>query len=227
MTKVLVICDDIWHPADVIRRGLEDFDEDISFDFVITAKDILTPEMLAQYPVIFNCKANYVNAANSNPWFEEGVTEVGPAQFEEYIRKGGVFAAIHSGTCYSIKEGTEQDEKTKEPNDAMVALTGCSFDGHPPRCEVTAHVALPDHPVMKGVQDFTERDEHYQMIIHIAGVVPLLLTTSATGQPQIAAYERRIGEGRLIVLTPGHTLAVWKNPEFRKILRNIIRMGEK
>ena len=46
MTNVLVICDDVWHPGEVIMRGLKGVGEGkITFDFVMDAKDILTPEI--------------------------------------------------------------------------------------------------------------------------------------------------------------------------------------
>ena len=57
--RILVIADDIWHPVEVIRRGLEAFpDGDVSFAIVCTAKDILTPEMLAAYPIVMICKGD-------------------------------------------------------------------------------------------------------------------------------------------------------------------------
>lgn len=84
--KILLICDDLWHPAEVLRRGLADMDRaKFQLDFVMTAKDILTPELLREYPVIINAKGNAVNAANTAPWFEPTVTEVGPAEFREYV----------------------------------------------------------------------------------------------------------------------------------------------
>ena len=42
MEKVLVICDDLWHPAEVIEKGLAArADGRFSFDIVKAAKDIL------------------------------------------------------------------------------------------------------------------------------------------------------------------------------------------
>ena len=79
MKRVLVLCDDLWHPAEVIEKGFALMEGDAyQFDFILAVKDILTPERLAQYPVVINCKSNNVIAANTEPWFEEGVTEVCP-----------------------------------------------------------------------------------------------------------------------------------------------------
>lgn len=102
MEKVLVICDDLWHPAEVIEKGLAArTDGRFSFDIVKAAKDILTLERIAKYRLIVCCKSNNVIAANTAPWFEAGVTEVGPAELEEYVRAGGGLLVIHSGLAYN------------------------------------------------------------------------------------------------------------------------------
>ena len=44
--KVLVLCDDIWHPGEVVKRGLAPLaDEGFALDFVSSPKDILTVKM--------------------------------------------------------------------------------------------------------------------------------------------------------------------------------------
>ena len=49
MKKLLVICDDVWHPAEIVEQGFSYIqNEEIQFDFVRTAKDILTEELLAE-----------------------------------------------------------------------------------------------------------------------------------------------------------------------------------
>ena len=101
MEKILMLIDDYWHPADVIEMGLQSWgDVPFEFDIVKTAKDILTPKRIAKYRAIINLKGNCINAANTQPWFEEGVTEVMPKQFIEYIENGGGFIAVHAGLAF-------------------------------------------------------------------------------------------------------------------------------
>ena len=53
MDKILVICDDLWHPAEVIQRGLAlRSDPAFSFDVMRDAKDCLTPQLLRTYPAV-------------------------------------------------------------------------------------------------------------------------------------------------------------------------------
>lgn len=209
--KVLLICDDLWHPAEVLERGLGCLAADgYELDFVKTAKDILTPEMLRRYPVIINAKGNSVNAANNEPWFEETVTEVMPEDFKEYIEQGGGFIALHAGNTYR-----------KETQKAFSDLIGNSFLGHPLRCPVTVK-PVGSHPVLSGVESFTERDEHYQIGDLAQDIDVFLETESKPGGTQVAGYSRSIGEGRLCVITPGHTLAMLENKNFRRLLENAI-----
>lgn len=210
--KVLFICDDIWHPADVLKEGMGYMEpEEFQFDFVITAKDILTPELLREYPVIINAKGNAVNAANTTPWFEPGVTEVMPADLRRYVEEGGGFLSLHSGNSFRMDGGREYCE-----------FVGNSFAGHPPRCPVTIE-PVAKHPITEGVCSFTVRDEHYQLADLAQDIEVFLESVSESGGRQPAGYTRQIGKGRLCVLTPGHTLSVLKNENFRRLLSNAVR----
>ena len=223
MKKILVICDDLWHPAEIIEQGFSYIaGKDYCFDFVRTAKDILTPEMLADYPMIFCCKGNAINAANQEPWFENGVTEVGPRELEQYIEKGGVYVLLHAGIAVNPR-WVRNEPKFRKPAEVYQKMIGCQFLGHPPRCAVTVHVENPEHPIMEGVEDFTERDEHYQLEIKEEFVTTLFETSSEAGGHQPGGFLFVKGNGRVVVITPGHTLSVWKNPNFQRILKNLIQ----
>lgn len=209
-TPILVLCDDLWHPAEVIEKGLAAIAQDkYRFDVVKTAKDILTPERLGGYPAVICCKSDCVNLGNSAPWFEEGVTEVMAPEFEAYIRQGHGFLAVHSGLAYG-KDGYK----------AYKDMVGMQFNGHPPRCAVKVHVTHPEHPVAQGVRDFDIRDEHYRIELTCDDAEVFVESASEKGGVQPAGYTRFMGEGRLCALTPGHTLDVWLAPDFQRLLLN-------
>lgn len=211
MIQILVLCDDVWHPVEVIKRGLSDLqDKEFHFDFVCAAKDILTPEMIRRYPVIMNCKGNAVTSANGAPWYEPGVTEVGAEEFAEYVKEGGGFLSVHAGN-------TARRDSWNE----YVDFVGNSFVAHPPRCEVKIMVEK-QHPVTEGVTDFSIRDEHYELADIAEDADIFLKSSSEKGGTQIAGYSRQIGEGKICVLTPGHVVDVWQNEMFRKLLFNAI-----
>lgn len=214
MKKILVLCDDVWHPAEVIERGMRPLaGEKYSLDFVKTAKDILTPKMIKEYPLVICAKANNVTSGNPAPWFENTVTEVMGGEFLQYVEQGGAFLAIHSGNVFTgAGDGVEE----------YIRFVGNRFISHPLRCEVILEKKT-EHPIMKGVKDrFAVRDEHYQIEMLTEDAKVFLTSSSEKGGIQTAGYTRSMGEGRLCVLTPGHTLSVWQNPEFGKIFQNAI-----
>jgi type 1 glutamine amidotransferase len=209
MQNILVLCDDHWHPAEVIMRGIGSLKTDaFTFDFVSDAKDILYPEMLERYPVIISCKGNALNGSNNGVWFEDGVTEVGVKELADYVKSGHGFLSIHAAN--TAKKDTDFGN-----------FVGNHFLGHPPRCSIKVEIT-GDHPIVKGVENFTIRDEHYHIECTAGDAVELFRTKSETGGDQIGAYVREIGKGRLCVMTPGHVLTVWENPAYQKLLLNAL-----
>lgn len=206
--KLLVISDDYWHPAEVVEKGLSSLNEKYEITYVRCARDILTPEYLAQFPAVLLFKSNTVNQANRNPWFEEGVTEVGPKEFREYVENGGGLIALHAGNCW--KEGDE-----------MEALIGNYFINHPPRCPVSVH--FEKSPLTEGCEDFTLRDEHYHIGITAKDIEVFARSTSHGDDTQIAGYTRKIGKGHVVVFTPGHVLSVIEHPSYLRVVENAVR----
>ena len=169
--------------------------------------------MIKEYPLIICCKSNNVTSGNPEPWFENTVTEVMGGEFRSYVEQGGAFLAVHSGNVF-MGEG----DGVKEYMD----FVGNRFLAHPLRCEVILKKEK-EHPIMRGVKaEFSIRDEHYQMEILAKDADVFLTSHSQTGGMQTAGYTRKMGNGRLCVLTPGHTLSVWQNKEVRKIFLNAI-----
>jgi type 1 glutamine amidotransferase len=209
MIPVLVLCDDYWHPAEVIERGFRGIKQELfSFDFVTAPKDILTPEMIKAFPVIANCKTDMINAANKAPWFEPGVTEVCVEEFDTYVREGGGFLSLHAANTAKEKTGYGLFVKN-------------IFIGHPPRCTVDVKIS-GSHPIVKGVRDFSIRDEHYQIECFADESALLFQTVSESGGVQTGGYAMERGKGRICVMTPGHILSVWQHPAWQQLLINAL-----
>ena len=75
----------------------------------------------------------------------------------------------------------------------------------------------------RGAEDFSERDEHYLLAVTAEDIEPFMQTESEHGGVCVSGYRRRFGQGRVVVLTPGHTLAVWENRNFQRLFLNAIR----
>ncbi len=200
--RVLVLCDDYWHPARIVREGLCAVkDEHFSFDYIEDARN-WSPERMADYPVVVLAKSNNISAADQAGW----MTEEAQSAFVDYVSRGKGLVAIHSGTA-----GYDQMPRLR-------GLLGGVFTHHPPQCPVTVKPGA-GHPLAAGCAVFTLTDEHYFMALDDAGADVFLQTKSEHGV-QPGGWTRLQGQGRVCVLTPGHNLEVWQQPDFQTLLRN-------
>ena len=211
--KVLVICDDFWHPGEIVSRGLKPLEKQgYELDVVMYVRDMLTKEMIREYDVIVNAKGNVFGPANNTPWFDEGLpTMVMPKDFRDYVEEGHGFIALHAGNSF-----------VRERCADMAELTGNSFIGHPAQCDVT-YAPVGNHPITKGVEPFVVRDEHYMLDVFAEDIDVFLTGTSdSEAGTQKAGYTRTLGAGRFVCLSPGHNLHVLLNPQFQKLMANAL-----
>jgi type 1 glutamine amidotransferase len=207
--RILGICDDIWHPAQVVRKGLSGLEDyGFQFDWIENAKQ-WSAQQMAAYPAVILSKSNNISSANESPWMTENVQQA----FLNYVRRGNGLLAIHSGTA-----GYEQTP-------VLRALLGGVFREHPEQCPVMVE-PLANHPLSEGSQAFTLEDEHYQMDLddHQADV---FIKTKSEHGTQPGGWQRTEGDGRVCVLTPGHNLEVWQHPAYQRLLLNALRWCSK
>lgn len=203
--RVLVICDDFWHPAGVVRQGLAPLaTSGHSFTWLENARD-WSADQLAGFPVAILAKSNNVSAADQTPWITPDVE----SSLRDYVRSGHGLLVIHSGTvggqrCLTLR-----------------ALLGGAFVSHPKQCPVTV-IPRQGHALTVGVSAFTETDEHYQMQLDETQASVFLTSESGSAPTQPAGWTRSEGAGRVCVLTPGHTAAVWLQPSFQRLLANAL-----
>ena len=179
--RALVLCDDQWHPAETIRRGLGALkNSGVDFEFLDNGNQ-WSPDMLKSFPLVVVAKANHICATNQNPW----LTAETQWSFRDFVRAGGGLLLLHSGTCYKDLPG-------------MREVTGGAFLSHPDQCAVVIQ-PVAGHPVSTDVDVFVEEDEHYQMAQDDFSAEVFLVTRSAHGiQP--AGWTRAEGKGRVCVL---------------------------
>jgi len=196
--RVLLICGDHWHPGQILADGTAPLAEKgFQFDVIDNANGY-THGILADYPVVMLSKDGESN------WKTDAVQK----EFINYVENGGGLLAVHSG----VVAGKETD--------ALDRLIGCRFINHPDACPVTVQPLKP-HPVTEGVELFCEVDEHYRLEI-ISPDIDILMASYSPECICPAAYVRTQKKGRVCVLTPGHNLSVWLNPQFQKTLVNAL-----
>lgn len=202
--NVLVLCDDYWHPAITVRRGLEPL-RDAGFEFDLIGHACQwDAARLDACPVVVFAKANDVSATDRTPWATDAVQQA----LTDYVQRGGGLLIVHSGTA-GYKEA-----------EVLRRLFGGVFTHHPPTCPVTVE-PQDGHPLTAGSGPFTLPDEHYFMELDDPDAEIFMRTRSAHGE-QPGGWRRVQGEGRVCVLTPGHELEVWRHPSYQKLLKNAL-----
>ncbi len=203
--RVLVLCDDYWHPARTASTGLQPLeDAGVMFDWIEDASE-WTAERMAQYPVVLLTKSNNVSATDRTNW----ITVENEAAFGEYVRSGTGLLVIHSGLA----------EYRDLP--LMRGVMGGAFASHPPQCSVTVE-PREGHPLIAGIAPFSVFDEHYMIDLDDAQANVFLTTTSEHGT-QPGGWTRTEGTGRVCALTPGHNVEVWLQPAYQTLIRNALR----
>ncbi|MCL2501090.1 MAG: ThuA domain-containing protein [Defluviitaleaceae bacterium] len=220
--RILLFCDDQYHPGNIPIEGIEPLKKKgFTFDVISDAKKF-NPTILADYAVVIMSKCDHITQQDMTSWKTDEVQEA----IIKYVENGGGLLVTHSGTV--------RGKDTRKLDD----LIGCRFAFHPNNCPTTVDVIKP-HPITEGVSAFTEIDEHYHLTI-TAPDADVFLASYAAAQGEEAKYEsepyfntpsavraagyvRSQGQGRVCVLTPGHTLAVWLNPQYQLLLENALR----
>ena len=219
--KVLLICDDFYHHGEVPIKGVEPLkDKGFEFDIITDGKEF-TVDILKSYPVVLLCKCDEISKDDKTPWKTDAVQQ----GFVDYVENGGGLLAIHTATVAG------------KNTQVLDNLLGCKFKSHPADCLTTVQPIKP-HPITNGVKAFTEVDEHYRLEI-LKDDVDILIASYSPPQGEIEKYEtepyfnttswidascliRKQGSGRVCVLTPGHHVHVWHNPEHQKTLENAL-----
>jgi type 1 glutamine amidotransferase len=203
--KILVLCSDRWHPAQIARQGLCALPvAGWAFDWIEDARE-WSPERMMTYPLVILTKSNNVSSSEETAW----MTEEAQAAFAEYVHRGNGLLAIHSGIA-----GYDQCR-------VLRSLLGGVFVQHPEQCPVTV-TPRAGHPLTDGSPPFILPDEHYFVALDHPAADIFLTTTSEHGE-QAGGWRREEGSGRVAVLTPGHNLEVWLHPSFQTLIVNSLR----
>jgi type 1 glutamine amidotransferase len=169
---------------------------------------IITPENLAK----FDCVVFYTNR-------ELPISEPNRKAILDYVKSGGGFIAIHSGTGTFFEWPPYQE------------MINGIFDGHPWSQTVRIKIEAPGHSLMKGVPEtVTIEDEIYQhknwerartyvlASLDVSSVDLNAKGVNRTDKDFGIAWAHRYGKGRVYVNALGHTKAVWDAPWFEKMI---------
>ncbi|MEM7029843.1 MAG: ThuA domain-containing protein [Chloroflexota bacterium] len=200
--RILVLCGDFHHRAEVAQRGLEAIDStEFTFDW-LTEADSWSAEKMNEYSLTILTRANHRSQTDQTPWMTPEIE----AAFLDYVRRGNGLFVIHSGTALYDK------------CEVLRPLMGGVFTMHPPQCPVTVE-PQENHPLAAGSTPFTLVDEHYFLEVDDPAA-DIFLSASSEHGTQPAGWTRTEGDGRVCVLIPSHNVEIWLHPSFQVLLQN-------
>lgn len=88
--------------------------------------------------------------------------------------------------------------------------------------DLSVTVADKNHPITKGIRDFSIHDETYHKYYTAPEVKILLSTNHPKNEPPLA-WVKQYGKSRVFYLMLGHGPSAWRNPHYPVILVNGIR----
>lgn len=184
--------------------------------------------------------------------------DVSPSEAEvevlrAFVTGGKRWFALH-GTN-SVMQFVAEGVACPRTQPAFMQLLGSQFLAHPPIAPFQVHVKRPDHPLLKGIEDFEVEDELYLCEYH--GQLQPLLETRFQGkapgfveaewpddEPRRVMYTHAVGSGEVLYLTLGHCRGkydmrpimeeyprvergAWQSPVFYELLRRGLRWAQR
>lgn len=116
----------------------------------------------------------------------------------EYVRKGGGLLCLHNGISL------QTDER-------MFHLIGGKFLCHPPQTNITFKTTSTG--IFSDLPGFTLFEEPYQFALSGDMITPLL-TYQYNGLFLLGGWSREEGNGRVVFLTPGHSIRTFRQKEY-------------
>jgi trehalose utilization protein len=204
--KILVICDDFYHHEEVIKPGLAFLEDEHEVTYATDMSEYcFTEKPLSGYDVVITAKDRQISKSNKENWLTDEIVQ----QYSDYANNKGGLIFLHAGSVLCRHSEIIKD------------ISGCSFESHPEQCPVDFCITAV-HPIVDGVTDFTEKDEHY-FIDFKATDADIFLKSRSNHGIQAAGYTRVHNDsGRVCVLTPGHNLEVFQNEQYKKIIGNAV-----
>lgn len=129
----------------------------------------------------------------------------------DFVQRGGGFLNLHNSMGIYPEDGP------------YLRLVGGRYIGHGPLERFRVEVVDRDHPVTRGVDDFSVADEQHTPPFDSARVHLLLRNRSDDGQTAAAGWVYEPGKGRLCHLANGHTREALAHPMYQRLLQNAVR----
>ena len=240
--RTLALIGDRYHNADYIRVALNKLFHELNLpiDYTINYDQIST-DLLRSYRLFVVLRDGmiwpngylepndyeYSHALeNLKDWPREQyvpwITEEQGAAIKAFVQAGGGLYAYHNSSHISLFSKSYRE------------VMGGAYIDHPPLRPFKVSVVNKQHPITRGIQDFTVNDEQHFVTYDKDPKYLLLQSENVDGLTDVhegqdlgskamGGWAYDFGKGRVVFTAVGHTLhALWE-PEYFKLQKNAVR----
>jgi type 1 glutamine amidotransferase len=209
MKKIIAILGDYYHDDGILKQSIENAlqrskteTENIKIEYVKVEQ--LAEKLQERPDAVILSKTNKLNPTERNIecWMDKNLE----TQICQYVHQGGGWFVWHSGlSSFECLEG-------------YYSMVRGKFDFHPPEhLDVTYQYNERPEMIWKEINTFQVTDEHYFVTREERETNVFLYANSSKGK-SAAGWKHEYGKGRVICLTPSHTIEGLLNIEFSKLL---------
>ena len=207
MKKVLALVGDYYHPSDYLKQALKMIiKKNYQLDLYSSHQEI-DWDRLMEYDVLILATWGKINDPDDEAYW---LDEYHEQKIDQFLAEGGKLFLVHSGTASYPEDGLFRK------------IAGGYFIEHPEDHPEMTMKAAADNFLTKGIKDFQIKDEQYFMDVDQKEVEIFLKAESDQFGESIAGWSKDYKQGKVIVLTPGHTLEVFEEAMMQKLINNIL-----
>ncbi|MFP3896482.1 MAG: ThuA domain-containing protein [Anaerolineales bacterium] len=207
--RVLIILGGIYHDFEgftsVVAPLLEDggYTVEATYDL-----DKLITLQESSYDLVLSYTSLSRHREGEDDTHPEYLTSDQTAGLAHWVRTGGAFLTVHSGTV------------TGRDNPAFKALAGGVFVEHPPQFSFMVYPMYRDHPIIKGLEAFSVKDEFYIQDYEAGLDIHMVAVHEGRAYPMV--WSKQECSGRVAHIAMGHSGAVWSLAPYQQLMRQTV-----
>ncbi len=195
MTKILLVSDGFFHPPFLARRSLR--------QTLLTGSDYAFAQIRHLNGLVGRDLGQF--QALVLTYHHKKLAPDALAALQQFVQQGGGILAVHSATA-SFNDQPRYFE-----------IVGGQFSAHGPVEPFEIRPARADDEIFTGIERFTVVDELY--IHDLQPDINVHFETTYQGEAVPMVWTRRVGNGRVCYVCPGHRTETMKQPQMQEILR--------
>ena len=139
----------------------------------------------------------------------------------EAVKNGKPLLSLHAACASFRKPPPDQKFDPVAGHPEFYKMIGGYVQYHPPFQAFTVSVVDAEHSITEGIGDFEILDELFVMV-HQQPDNHILLEAEFKGKSHPQAWTRNCGEGKVFLMTLGHSRLAAENPAFQQLVRNAL-----